>query len=288
MNIVDGVDRRSHLKLPVSQPSSEAKGWRSIARVFDITLRTSIRRTFAERGGLLVAAVFYLLVTAVLAGIWRIAAHGHHDNIVGYSAVALTWYIAMSEAVTIPLNMRMIADIGDDVASGGIAIELLRPVSVLGVRLATELGRALPKLLLCLGCGAVLASLTGGAVKHPAALLLAAPSAILAIACNIIAQHAFAAASFWLRDAGSAWFLYQKLVFILGGMLIPLQVLPSWLQTVTRVLPFRAMAYAPARLASGHVEPLLIVEQIAWCVALCGLASWAFRSGERRLQVVGG
>ena len=256
--------------------------------MFDITLRTSIRRTFAERGGLLVAAVFYLLVTAVLAGIWRIAAHGHHDNIVGYSAVALTWYIAMSEAVTIPLNMRMIADIGDDVASGGIAIELLRPVSVLGVRLATELGRALPKLLLCLGCGAVLASLTGGAVKHPAALLLAAPSAILAITCNIIAQHAFAATSFWLRDAGSAWFLYQKLVFILGGMLIPLQVLPSWLQTVTRVLPFRAMAYAPARLASGHVEPLLIVEQIGWCVVLYGLASWAFRRGERRLQVVGG
>ena len=288
MNVVDGVDPRSHLKLPVPQPSTETKGWRSIARVFDITLRTSIRRTFAERGGLLVAVVFYLLVTAVLAGIWRIAAHGHHDNIVGYSAVALTWYIAMSEAVTIPLNMRMIADIGDDVASGGIAIELLRPVSVLGVRLATELGRALPKLLLCLGCGAALASLTGGAVKHPAALLLAAPSAILAITCNIIAQHAFAATSFWLRDAGSAWFLYQKLVFILGGMLFPLQVMPSWLHNIARWLPFEAMAYAPARLAAGFFDPGVLLIQLAWIVVIGALATLVFRAGEQRLQVVGG
>ena len=263
-------------------------GARNVLRIFDVTLRTSMRITFAERGGLVVAAVFYLLVTSVLAGIWRIAAHSHHDNIVGYSAVALTWYIAMSEAVTIPMNMRMIADIGVDIASGNLAIELLRPASVLGVRVATEVGRAMPKLLMCLGLGAVLSLTTGGIPNHPEALLLAVPSAGLALVCNLIAQHAFAGSAFWLRDAGSAWFIYQKVVFILGGMLLPLQVLPTWLQHITRVLPFRAMAYAPARLASGHVEPMLLAEQLLWIVVMSVIAAAVFARGERRLQVVGG
>jgi ABC-2 type transport system permease protein len=259
-----------------------------MGRLFIVTLQTSMRQTFAQRGGLVVAGGFYLLVTAVLAGVWRVAASSHDNNIVGYSVVAITWYIAMSEAVTIPLNMRMIADIGGDIASGSMATELLRPVSVVGVRVITEIGRAIPKLMLCLSLGALLSAWTGGAPEHAWALALAVPSALLAIACNIVAQHAFAAVAFWLRDAGSAWFLYQKLVFILGGMLIPLQAMPTWLQSTTRVLPFRAMAYAPARLASGHFEPLILVEQVAWFAALTALAAAVFAQGERRLQVVGG
>ena len=49
-----------------------------------------------------------------------------------------------------------------------------------------------------------------------------------------------------------------------------------------------AMAYAPARLASGHVEPELLLVQLAWLVGLSVLAVGVFARGERRLQVVGG
>ena len=289
MNSPIGTELNAAERQPPSTTSAPNAGTvQRISRVFVVTLQTSMRQTFAQRGGLVVAGGFYLLVTSVLAGIWRIAAHSHNDNIVGYSAVAITWYIAMSEGVTIPLNIRMISDVGTDIASGGIAIELLRPVSVVGVRIATEIGRSMPKLLLCLTLGGGLALVTGGVPEHPWALVFAVPSAVLAISCNVIAQHAFAASAFWLRDAGSAWFLYQKLVFILGGMLIPLQAMPSWLQGVTRVLPFRAMAYAPARLASGHLEPMLLVEQVGWCALLLAIATSVFARGERKLQVMGG
>jgi ABC-2 type transport system permease protein len=111
---------------------------------------------------------------------------------------------------------------------------------------------------------------------------------VLAIMCNLVAQHTFAAAAFWVRDARSAWFLYQKLVFILGGMLLPLEVLPDGLEAIAKALPFMAMAYAPARLASGHVEPQLLLVQLGWLVALCIAASAVFAAGERRLQTVGG
>jgi ABC-2 type transport system permease protein len=119
-------------------------------------------------------------------------------------------------------------------------------------------------------------------------LLVAVPSLVLAVACNIVAQHAFAASAFWLRNAGSAWFLYQKLVFILGGMLIPLEALPGWLHSIAAALPFAAMSYAPARAASGHASASLLVGQVAWLCVLYAAARAAFLAGERRLQVVGG
>lgn len=253
-----------------------------------VTAATAARRVAAEPGGLAVMLVFYVVVVAVLAGLWRVAVAGRGGDIAGYGLAAITWYIAMSEATTVSLNTRMISDLGRDIGSGAVAVELLRPAPVLGVRVAAELGRTLPRLAACLAAGAVLAGVTAGGPPRLPALALAVPSAVLAVACNIVAQHAFAASAFWLRDAGSAWFLYQKLVFILGGMLIPLEALPDWLQRVTAVLPFRAMSYAPARLAAGHVEPLLFLQQVGWLVALGAIAAAVFRAGERRLQVVGG
>ena len=258
------------------------------ARAIFVSARTAAHSVIAERGGLGVALGFYVVVASVLAGLWRVAAHANGGTIGGYSAVALTWYIATTEASTVSLNIRMIDDVGRDIGSGAVAVELLRPASVVVIRVATEVGRALPRLAALAAAGVVVASVEAGAPPHPLTLLLAAPSLVLAITCNIVAQHAFAGAAFWLRDAGSTWFLYQKLIFITGGMLIPLELLPGWLHHAGSVLPFRAMSYIPARLASGHAEPILLLEQVAWIVALGAIAALVFARGERRLQVVGG
>ena len=171
---------------------------------------------------------------------------------------------------------------------GGLVLAVGLYVLVVGVRAAAAIGRALPRLALCMATAAVLVTATAGGPPRLSAMGLAVPSCALAVAANVVAQHAFAAAAFWLRDAGAAWFLYQKLVFILGGMLIPLEALPGWLESVAAVLPFRAMSYIPARLASGHFEPMLLLEQVGWLVVLATLAAAAFHRGERRLQVVGG
>ncbi len=253
-----------------------------------VSFSTAAQRAMADPGGVAVSVLFYAIVIAVLAGVWRVAAAANGGAVVGYSAVALTWYIATSEATTLALNARMIDELGSDIASGAIAVELLRPASALWLRVAAQLGRALPRLCAIAPVGAVLATLTAGGPPHWGALALAVPSIALALMLNVVAQHAFGASAFWLRNAGTAWYLYQKLVFVLGGMLIPLEVFPRWLETITRYLPFRSMAYAPARLASGHVEPGLLLEQVGWLAVLAFVATRVFATGERRLQVVGG
>ena len=55
-------------------------------------------------------------------------------------------------------------------------------------------------------------------------------------------------------------------------MLIPLELLPRPLELISFALPFATMAYVPGRIASGHPDPLLLVWQLGWLVALLGMA----------------
>ena len=255
---------------------------------FGVALANGARRVLASRGELVIGVLIYMVIVGAVTTLWRVAAEANGGVVDGYDALALTWYLAMSEAAYMAVNSRLIEEIGDEIAGGAVASEMLRPASVVGVRLATQLGLAAPRLVANAVAGSVVCLVTVGAPPSYPALLLAVPALGLAAACNLMAVHAFAAITFWLRDARSAWFLYQKLIFIFGGMLLPLQVLPGWLHTVSVSLPFMTMAYVPARLASGHVEPELLLVQLGWLAVLAALAVVAFNAGERRLQAVGG
>jgi ABC-2 type transport system permease protein len=237
----------------------------------------------ADRSGLMITGAFYLMVTSVLGGLWMVAADANQGSIVGYTATALVWYIATSETSTTSLPLRLIEGFGNDLQTGRLETELLRPTSVLSVRMANEIGAMVPRLVLCCGLGIGFASLVGGRPPDAGALALAGPALVLAVTINLVSQHVFAAAAFWLREAKSAWFLYQKLVFMLGGMLLPLEVLPLWLERAAKWSPFAAMSYVPARLASGHFEPGWIAVQFLWLGVVSLGARWVFAVGERRL-----
>ena len=258
------------------------------ARSVPVTVWTAARRSMVQRAAMAMNAAFYAIVVVVLAELWRAAALSNDGTIAGYSAAAVTWYIATSEAATVSLNSRLIVDIGADIVSGAVVVELLRPVSVVRQRVLAEVGRVLPRLYICALTGAALSLMIGGYPPKPAAAVLAIPSLVLAVCCNIVAQHAFASVSFWLRESSATWFLYQKFVFMLGGVLIPLEVLPGWLRHVALATPFPSMAYAPARLASGHFQPELLLMQIGWLLGLCAVAALVFNRGEHRLEVAGG
>jgi ABC-2 type transport system permease protein len=250
--------------------------------------RSGARRVAGAPAELGVRVLFYVVVMVVMASLWRVATVVDGGRVAGYSYTAVLWYIAMSECAVIATKPRMIEQIGSDVGGGSVAVEMLRPVSVVGFRIAWELGEALARCAWAATVGTVFAWVVAGAPPNAPACALAIAAMVLAVACNIVAQHAFAGAAFWLSDAKAMWFIYQKLVFLAGGMLLPLEIFPGWLRSTARLLPFWTMAYAPARLVSGHVEPDLIAGQAVWLCALVAIAVAVFAAGERRVQVGGG
>jgi ABC-2 type transport system permease protein len=256
--------------------------------IYAVALRTSVRRTFQAPGQLVVRVLFYGVILGVLSALWKVACAVNGGSIAGYDFRSMLWYLVASEGAVIAINPRLIEYIGADIGSGGIATEMLRPISVVGLRIATALGEALARFGCAMALGIVFAWATVGAPPDLAAAALVLPAAILAIAANLAAQHSFAAIAFWVNDSKAAWFLYQKLVFLVGGMLLPLELFPPLLAGISRFLPFWTMSYVPARLLSGHLEPWLLLLQGGWLVLLMGCAAAVFGMGQRKLEVVGG
>ena len=136
--------------------------------------------------------------------------------------------------------------------TGTVAVEMLRPASVLGIRMATEVGRGLPKVAAL--CGGRCGRRHGRGRRSTAARDPPAGRAglVLAITPTSSRSTPWRAIAFWIRDAGSAWFLYLKAVFIIGGMIIPLEAAA---RTGCRTSPCCCRSgpwpTCPARLAAG-------------------------------------
>jgi ABC-2 type transport system permease protein len=251
-------------------------------------LLTGVRRGLASRGDLAVRLGFYAIVLVVQRNLWAAAAGSAGGSIAGYRPAELAWYFLGSQAAVMGPRQRTIEEVGDEIGSGAIAVAMLRPVSVVGMRFSLELGESAVRVLAACAVGVAEIWLLAGPPPAAAALVVLPFSAVLGAAVNIAGQHAFGGIAFWVLDAKAAWFLYGKLVFLFGGLLLPLEVLPGGIADVVRLLPWAGMSYVPGRLSSGHVELGLIGLQVGWLAVLVAAQSGVFALGERRLQVTGG
>jgi ABC-2 type transport system permease protein len=246
------------------------------------------RGAIAAPGDLLVRVGFLAMIMLVMSALWGAALAAKGGAIEGYTRGGVLWYVIAAQVAVIAVRPRSVEEIGEEIGSGAVAVQMLRPVSVVGLRMAIEAGEGAVRLAAAAVAGGAMTWALAGAPPSAPALALALPAAAIGALANIASQHAFGGVSFWLLDAKSTWFVYQKLVFLPGGLLIPLELLPHGLETVSRFLPFATMAYVPGRIAAGHADPLLVVWQLGWLAALLGAALAVFAAGQRRLEVLGG
>jgi len=77
-----------------------------------------------------------------------------------------------------------------------------------------------------------------------------------------------------------------------AGMVIPIPLMPEWLQKITYALPFRWTADFPFRVYSGQIpqdEALWgILAQLLWLAILVVFGLWCIRRALRRIVVQGG
>ncbi len=82
-------------------------------------------------------------ILVVTGSLWRAALEANDGDLAGYDELALLWYIAIAQAAQLGPRPRTIEEVGDEIGSGTVAVQMLRPVSVVGLRIASELGEAM-------------------------------------------------------------------------------------------------------------------------------------------------
>lgn len=232
-----------------------------------------------------------VLFMVVFFGLWRAtyAAQGA-SSIAGLSLRDTLWYLMLAETIVLS-RPRMAQQIAAQVRDGSIAYLLNKPYSFLLYQAAFSLGdSALRMLFNGLAGGAVVWLLVG-----PPPALWGLPLVLVAMALGWMIDFCVAAllglTAFFSEEVTAFEWIYNKLLFLLGGLLIPLDFFPEWLQRVAKALPFAAAIYGPARLfVSPSISAFagLLAVQLGWICGLGLLVAFAYRQGTAYLSINGG
>jgi viologen exporter family transport system permease protein len=179
------------------------------------------------------------------------------------------------------------------IKSGDVAVDLYRPVSLLGWYLASDLGRALYHLL----TRGLAPTIVGGLLfqlRYPAGAVVwleFAVSVVLAVVVSFGVRMLVSASAFWLLDDTGVKNLAAVFAMFLSGLAIPLVLFPGWTRDVVTALPWASYLQVPADIWLGHTGGHVLRAlgfQVFWSVALLLICHLVLSRASRRVVVQGG
>jgi ABC-2 type transport system permease protein len=253
--------------------------------------RVTLRNHFAYVYDFLIRSIFLILIMYIFIQLWRVTYLGEGSPFIeGYSYEQIIWYILLAEALTTSFP-SLATRIEEEVKNGDVGYKLSRPLSYIGYHYVGYVSEVSVRLLvnLCIGglLGIALFGLPDFGWGWAGFLLVSIGS----LTINFLLNMGLALCAFWVEETRGLEFVYHKLLFTVGGMLMPLELFPQMLQEVCRWLPFQTVLYFPAKTAVRWMDisliPLLLT-QVGWIVLLGGIVWFMYRKGARKLNVNGG
>jgi len=242
---------------------------------------------------LLVRSAFMVVVLVVFVQLWTATYSATGQVVVqGFSLHELIWYLVITEVIALS-TPRVAQTIDSDVRSGDIAVALARPYNYPLFQLAAFWGETLPRLPINALLGGTVAFLAVGLPRvTPQGVLACLVLGAGAITLKAMFEILIGLSAFWVEDTQPAEWIYNKLLYTIGGLFLPLQLFPAWLAAIARVLPFASIMYAPARAFVGGDDVGTLVSlgaiQLVWLLAIGLVLLGVFAHATRRLVAHGG
>jgi ABC-2 type transport system permease protein len=246
----------------------------------------------ATLAGIFTNSVFGIIYSYAYLALWAA-----NPDAGGYDAVDAVTFVWLGQAMLMTVAVwsgGTTSELMERIRSGDVAIDLYRPVGLIGWYLAADLGRALYHLLTRglapILVGMALFELTlPPSIPNAGAFLLSLP---LAVTVSFSLRFLVACTAFWLLDANGVRVLSDAFAIFFSGMTLPLVLFPGWLGTLAEILPWAGMMQVPADLWLGRHEGSAILAylgfQVAWIVVLLACCSFVLRAATRKVVVQGG
>lgn len=115
---------------------------------------------------------------------------------------------------------------------------------------------------------------------------------ILAMTIKFFISMSISYLAFWFEETWTFHVIFDISMWFLSGSLVPLDVLPSWLQSISSILPFQYFGYVPAAFSVGQITMDHALQHlalcIAWCVLMWGMTKAIWSLGIRSFGAYGG
>ena len=263
------------------------KSFKKYWSIFRITLINSL----AYPGELIGRSLMIIPFMWIFYQLWKVTFQAAGtDTINGMTLYSTMWYLMMAE--TIELSRPALArTISENVKDGSIAYILNKPYSFLLYQFSNSMGETIFRALTNAIFGSAMVWWLVGKPPTSFGWLLAFIALFGTWVLNFCITCLIGLSAFLVEDVSPYMWIYQKLIFILGGFIIPLSFYPGWLQTITKALPFAAMIYGPSQL---FVAPSLglfanvLMMQFIWILILGSTLVFSYNRGVTYLTVNGG
>jgi ABC-2 type transport system permease protein len=255
-------------------------------------ITTAARQQTTYRAELLSRAVTMAIFMAVFMALWSTAFRTTGDTVIsGFTFPMMIWYLIMTETVVLSTS-RIFLEISESVKSGELAYSLVRPISYPLLAIMESLGNSLPRFATNLITGVIvvwpIVGTIAGSVEGLGAFLVVA---VLGLVLDALVALIIGLSAFWIEDVTPVSWIYQKLLFTVGGMFVPLDFFPSWLRNVVDYLPFRLIVYAPAKMFVAFdfaAFSRTLLHMGIYLVIFGALVAAVWRAAKRRMVIQGG
>jgi ABC-2 type transport system permease protein len=235
--------------------------------------------------------VFLAIILFIFLRLWQVTYEQTGAKfLAGLSISEMLWYLTLTEAIALS-EARVAQLVDEDVRTGALSLQLVRPFSYPLYRLASNLGERMTRFFANLAVGALLAVCFVGPPTFAWKFLpMALTAVLLAFVIDFLSQFCIGLGAFWMEDTSGLLLIYRRLAMILGGMLMPIEIFPDAWQAIVKYLPISniypaARLFVDRDLASG-LE--LILRQCLIIAVLWLVTSWLYRIALNRVAANGG
>ncbi|MGZ4783524.1 MAG: ABC transporter permease [Oryzihumus sp.] len=267
---------------------------RATAEVWGRLVAAGFRRQSSYRLAMLAGLATNVVFGFIRAAILFAAIDSAGGSLAGYTKGTASAYVWLSQGLIGAVTLTGIADIGDRIRTGDVAVDFTRPVDLQTWHLAEDLGRAayslIPRGIPSVLVGALTVGIALPTVALPYAMGLL--SVALGVTISFYCRYAVNVLGFWLLDTRGVRTFYAVTSSFLAGLYVPVGLFPDWLHALAAATPFPSILQTPVDVISGHVTGADVWRalglQVLWVAVTCVAGRALTTAGRTKLVVQGG
>jgi ABC-2 type transport system permease protein len=279
--------------VPQAAPMPEAGRVRSMVDLYLTTARTAVSQQFQYRTanyfymlGMIAEPVIYLVV-------WTTIADQHGGSVDGLTA---GYFAAYYIVWTLVRNMNIVfgAPFWEyRIREGQLTRDLLRPVLPLHYDIAYFAGWKVVVIVLWIPLAFALSLLFDPSLSPNAQQIATFAIAIWgAYLIRTMFQESLGMLCFWTTRGAAIFDLYMATELLLSGRVVTMQLMPDWVQEISRFLTFQYAFYFPINSLIGDLSGPELLRglgaQLLWILIGFGIFRVAWRFAIRHYSAVGG
>jgi ABC-2 type transport system permease protein len=269
-----------------------ARRGRALFDIYRANARITMMSQFQYRARNVMTLVGFLTEPVVYLAVWTTVAQAKGGSVGGYTpgtlaAYFIVWtFVRCMNVVFTPYGFEW------RIRTGEMSGALLRPAHPIHHDLASFAGWKVVWFVMWLPIGAALVLLFRPTL-HPQAVEIAVFAVAIwgAYLIRSLFQWLIGLVTFFTTRVAALFEIYVVAELMLSGRLVPMSLMPPWVQTVSNVTPFQWTFGFPIEALVGQLGTrallLGLATQLLWIGIGAGLLALVWRAAVRRYAAVG-